>query len=298
MLRRPWLLDGPPTMPLATLRDLARAFVRKWGDDQVATHGAALAYYTLFSIAPLLVVTIAVAGLVLGERMATSEVVARLEATIGPTAARSLRGMIGQVSSPRSGIVATILGFATMLAGATGLLVRLQSTLQRLWGTTRRGGWRGTLRQRAVGLAVILGLGLLVFASMLVSTTLGVLQERVAAEFPVASVAAGPINFVVALALDALAFALLFRVLPGAPTPWRDLWAGGLFTALLFAGGTQAIGWWLGRASTSVYGAASSLVVLLLWIYYSAQILLAGAVFTVIWSHRRREALQDAAPSG
>lgn len=285
-------------MPPRTARDLARRFARKWGDDQVATHGAALAYYTIFSIAPLLVVTIAVAGLVLGERVATSEVVARLEHAVGPEPARLLREMIAQVSSPRSGLIATLLGVTTMLLGATGVLVRLQSTLERIWGTTRRRGVRGSLRQRAVGLGLIVGFGLLVFASMLLATALNALEGRLALYFPTAAALAGPASFLATLALHALAFATLFRVLPGARTPWRDLGVGGLFTALLFALGTEAIGWYLGRASTSVYGAASSLVLLLLWIYYSAEILLAGAVFTVVWSGHDEPSLRDGPAPG
>lgn len=285
-------------MPSRTARELARRFARKWGDDQVATHGAALAYYALFSIAPLLVVTIAVAGLVLGERVATSEVVARLEGAVGPEPARLLREMIAQVSSPRSGLIATVLGLATMMLGATGVLVRLQGSLQRIWGTDRRRGIGGSLRQRAVGFGLIVGFGLLVFASMLVTTALTALEERIAYHFPTAAVVVGPTSFVATLVLHALAFATLFRVLPGTRTPWRDLWVGGLFTALLFALGTEAIGWYLGRASTSVYGAASSLVLLLLWIYYSAQILLAGAVFTVVWSGRDGPPLHDGRTPG
>lgn len=285
-------------MPLAAARDLVRDFARKWGEDEVATHGAALAYYAIFSLAPLLVVTIAVAGLLLGERVATSEVVARLEDGVGPEPARLLRQMISQVSSPRSGLLATALGLGTMLLGATGLLVRLQNSLERLWGTHRRGGVRHSLRQRSVGLVLILGFGLLVFVSMLVSTALTAMQARLAAHFPVAAVLAGPTTFATTLVLHAIAFAVLFRVLPGTATPWRDLWVGGLFTAALFSLGTEVIGWYLGRASTSVYGAASSLVLLLLWIYYCAQILLAGAVFTVVWSRQRTGALDDAAAAG
>jgi len=298
MLREWRHVDVPLAMSVASVRDFARTFLRKWGDDQVSTHGAALAYYALFSIAPLLVVTIAVAGLVLGEQVATSEIVARLEDAVGPEAARLLRQMITQISSPRSGIIATVLGLGTMLLGATGLLVRLQGTLHILWGTDRRGGLRGSIRQRGVGLVLILGFGLLVFASMLVSTALTALEEQLTTHFPVAAALAGPLSVVATLGLNALAFAMLFRVLPGTPTPWRDLWVGGLFTAVLFTCGTQAIGWYLGRASTSVYGAASSLVLLLLWIYYSAQILLAGAVFTVTWSRRGSAALQGPPSSG
>jgi len=285
-------------MTFTDVRDLARSFTRTWSDEQVATHGAALAYYALFSLAPLLVVTIAVAGLVLGEQAAASEIVTRVEQAVGPEPARLLSEMIAQVSSPRSGIIATALGLGTVLLGATGLLVRLQATLQRVWGTARTGGIRGTIRQRLVGLGIILGFGALMFASMAISTVLGTLHEEIAARLPTAAVLAGPTTIVATLALNATAFAILFRVLPGVATPWRDLWLGGLVTASLFAFGTQAIAWYLGRASTSVYGAASSLVVLVLWIYYSAQILLAGAVFTVVWSGRRDAALHRPPEAG
>jgi membrane protein len=284
-------------MPAATARNLAREFSRKWSEDHVGTHGAALAYYALFSIAPLLVVVIAVAGLVLGETVATSEIVSRIEQAIGPEPARVVGEMIAQVSSPRSGLLATLLGLATVLLGATGVLVRLQGTLRHLWGAESRGGVRGTLRRRAVGLGLILGLGLLVFVSMVLATVLNALHASIAVHFPIAAALAGPVNVLATLALNGAAFAALFRILPGVRTPWRDLWVGGLVTAMLFALGTQAIAWYLGRASTSVYGAASSLVLLVLWVYYSAQILLAGAVFTVVWS-RRHEPPAGAAAGG
>lgn len=285
-------------MSLAATRSFVRTFIDKWGDDQVGTHGAALAYYALFSIAPLLVVTIAVLGLVLGERAATSEVVARFEETVGPEPARMVRQMIAQVASPRSGLIATALGLLTMLIGATGVLARLQGTLRRIWGVDPRRGVGGSLLARLIGVGLIVGLGGLLFASMLLSAALNALQERLATEFPTAAALAGPVNVGVAIAFNALVIAALFRTLPSVRTPWRDLAVGGLFTATLFALGTEGIGWYLGRASTSVYGAASSLVLLMLWIYYSAQILLAGAVFTVLWSRRRSDALRADASSG
>lgn len=285
-------------MPVATARDLTRAFLERWRTLQIGTHGAALAYFTIFSIAPLLVVTIAVTGLVLGERAAASEVITRIEQAVGPEPARLLRDMMAQISSPRSGVIATALGLFTLLLGATGVLVRLQGTLQQIWGVDPRGGITASLRQRAVGLLLILGFGALVFASMAIGATITALHDRLATHLPTVAVLAAPANRIATFTLNTAAFALLFRILPGAATPWRDLWAGGAVTALMFAVGAEAIAWYLGRASTSVFGAASALVVLLLWVYYSAQILLAGAVFTVVWSRRREGSLRAAAPAG
>jgi membrane protein len=276
-------------MALPDARDFLRELAAKWSADRVSTVGAALAYFTLFSLAPLVVLVIAIAGLLLGPAAAESEVLARLQDQLGAEPARVIRSMVTQVTSPRAGVVATLAGFAAMLLGATGALVQLQSALVEIWGAGERvaKGIRGVLRQRLVGLAVILGLGALVFASMMLTATLTALQDEIAERVPVLAVLARPTNFVVSLLLSAGVFAVLFRVLPGSYTPWRDLWVGGLVTALLFTIGQQAIGWYLGRARTSVYGAAGSLVLLILWIYYSAQILLAGAEFTVVWSRRR-----------
>jgi membrane protein len=276
-------------MPITRARDFVRELAGKWSADRASTQGAALAYFTLFSLAPLIVLVIAVAGVVLGPAAAESEVLTRLEEQLGPDGAEVIRSMVAQVRSPRAGLVATLLGLATMLLGATGVLVQLQGALTHIWGARDEvpGGLRGLLRQRLIGLAIILGMGALVFASMILTATITALQGQIAGRVPLVAALAGPTTFAVSLLLSAGVFAVLFRVLPGVSTPWRDLWVGGLATALLFTVGQTAIGWYLGRASTSVYGAAGSLVMLILWIYYSAQILLAGAEFTVVWARRR-----------
>jgi len=276
-------------MALAGAREFVGELVDKWSADQAATQGAALAYYALFSLAPLLVLVIAVAGLLLGQSAAESEVVSRLEDVVGPQSAHVLREMTAQLASPRAGIVASAVGLVTMAVGATGMLVQLQTSLVHIWGTHESMPRRvpSMLRQRAVGLGMILGLGLFVLTSMTITAMLTAIEHQIADHVPLTAAWGHSINFVVSFVLCAGLFALVYRVLPAARTPWPDLWVGGAVTALLFTLGKTALGWYLGRASTSIYGAAGSLVSTMLWVYYSAQILLAGAIFTVVWSRRR-----------
>jgi membrane protein len=261
----------------------------KWSREQLLAHGAALAYYTIFSLAPLLVLVIAVAGLVLGRAAVQGQVVGQIEGFVGTDAARLVEGMLAAVSSPRSGVVATAIGTGTMLLGASGVLGQLQATLNQIWGAARTaGGGLGSLaRRRLASLALILAIGLLLLGSMLLTAALAAVQGRLARHLPALTAALPVLNLLLSLALSAALFALVFKVLPDVRVPWRDVWLGGVVTALLFAVGKTLIGLYLGRAGvTSIYGAASSLVLILLWVYYSAQILLVGAAVTEVFSRR------------
>jgi membrane protein len=260
----------------------------KWRADRALSHGAALAYYALFSLAPLLVLVIAVAGLALGRAAAQGELVARISSLVGPDAARTVEGMIASVSAPRAGLVATAISIATMLLGASGMFGQLQSTLNDMWNAPEsHAGIRGVLRQRLASFGVILGIGLLLLASLALTAALAVVHDLLRTRLPVFGTLLEPLNFLISLLVAATLFALLFKLLPDVRMAWRDVWLGGIVTALLFTIGKSLIGLYLGRAgATSVYGAAGSLVLVLLWIYYSAQILLLGAEITEVYSRR------------
>jgi membrane protein len=274
-----------------------REVASEWSKDNALSLGAALAFYTLFSLAPLLLLIIAIVGLAFGRAAAQGEIVARVAGAVGPEAATVIEGMIKSASTPASGVLATLVSLATMLFGASGVFGQLQTSLNQIWGVTagRRRGVRGMVRQRLASFSLILGIGLLLFLSLLVSAVLAGVHELLVEHVPALSGLLQPANFLISLLMITALFALIFKMLPDARMRWGDVWPGAAATALLFTVGKTLIGLYLGRTGrTSVYGAAASLVVLLLWVYYSAQILLIGAEFTEVYSRRYGSRREDA----
>lgn len=269
----------------AFLRDVAQ----KWSKDDAATLGAALAYYTVFSLAPMLVLAVAIAGLVFGRAAAEGEIVAQIEGVIGASGATLIENMIERASTPTSGLIASAISLATMLFGASGAFGQLQRALNRIWGAdlVDRTGLQRQLRRRAVSFFMILVIGLLLFVAIALSAVVSGLHSAIEAYFTVPaellSLASIAISFTIVVAL----FALIFRLVPDARIKFRDVWLGAVLTAVLFTIGKSVAGIYLGRAGvTSVYGAAGSLVLVLLWVYYSAQLLFLGAEFTEVYSRR------------
>jgi membrane protein len=286
--------------PSRTL-DFLREVGREWRDDDALIQGAALAYYALFAMAPLLVLVIAVAGLVLGRAAAQGRLVDEIQGLMGPDGARMVEGMVEHVSSPGSGITATVVSLATIVLGASGVVGQLRSSLNRIWGVRpTQGGVRGMLRQRLVALGLIVGMGGLMLVSAALSAILAAVHDVLAADMPLLARLLPVANFTVSFGLATVLFGMIFRVLPDVDLGWRDVILGASVTALLFTIGKSLIGLYLGRAgATSVYGAAGALVLVLLWIYYSAQILLLGAEFTDVYSRRygsRRALAPESAP--
>ena len=266
-----------------------REVVTEWRKDDALSLGAALAFYALFSLAPLLLLIIAIVGLVFGRAAAQGEIVARVGGAVGPEAAKVIEGMIARASAPTSGVIATVASLATMLFGASGVFGQLQTSLNQIWGVTGgpRRGVRSLVRRRVTSFSLILGIGFLLFLSLVVSAVLAAVKQLLAEHLPVLGALLPPLNFLVSLLMITALFALIFKVLPDARMHWRDVWLGAAVTALLFTAGKGLIALYLGRTGrASVYGAAASLVVLLLWVYYSAQILLVGAEFTEVYSRR------------
>lgn len=271
---------------------------QQWSRDNALSLGAALAYYALFSLAPLLVLVIAIAGLALGRSAAEGTVVGLVQGAVGGDAAHMIQELIVRASEPTAGAIATAASLGTMLFGASGVFGQLQSSLNRIWGVPASGGVRGLVRRRATSFALILVIGLLLFLSTVASTVLAAATAWIAAYAAGADRVLPLADFGLNLALLSTLFALLFKYLPDANMRWRDVWVGSVLTALLFILGRGLIALYLGRASTSLYGAAASLIVVLLWIYYSAQILLIGAEFTEVWSrHFGSRAGQPAEPT-
>lgn len=259
-----------------------------WTEDKAPRLAAALAYYSIFSMAPLLIIVIAVAGLVFGEEAARGEIVTQVSGTIGPQAARTLEEMVQHAGEHEGGIAAVVIGIVVLVIGASGVFVQLQDALNTIWRVQPkpgRGVW-GMVRERILSFSVILGTGFLLLVSLVISATLAALGKFLSADaLPGGTILWQLINLGVSLAIITLLFAMIFKLLPDVKLAWRDVWIGALATALLFTLGKFVLGIYLGQSSVaSAYGAAGALVVLLLWVYYSSLILLFGAEFTKVFA--------------
>lgn len=274
-----------------------------WSEDRAPSMGAALSYYTVFSIAPLLLIVIAVAGLVFGQQAAQGAIVGQLQGLLGESAAQTIQGLLQSVSEPKEGVVATAVGAVLLLLGATTVFAELQDDLNRIWKAPQRArpsGLWGWLRARILSLGMILGIGFLLLVSLVASAAIAALGTWWGPMFGAWETLAQAVNFVLSLALVTGMFALIYRFMPDVEIQWHDVWVGAAVTALLFTIGKFAIGLYIGKSSVaSGFGAAGSLAVLLLWVYYSAQIFLLGAEFTRVYAHQygSRRARTAAAPA-
>ena len=267
---------------------LARVAANAWLDDYAPSMGAALAYYTVFSIAPLLLIVISIAGLVFGHDAARGEIVGQLQGLMGNEAAKSVEALLASVNQPSKGMVATLVGVVVLLIGATSVFGELQDALDRIWRAPARkkSGLWGLLRARVLSFGLILGVGFLLIASLVVSATLAALGKWWAPVFGDWARLAQGADFAVSFCVVTGTFAMIYKIMPRAHVKWHDVWIGAAVTALLFTIGKFAIGLYIGKSGvTSGFGAAGSLVVLLLWVYYSAQIFLLGAEFTWAYAH-------------
>ncbi len=279
--------------------NLARQSVLAWIDDYAPSMGAAIAYYTVFSIAPLLVIVIAIAGFAFGQDAVRGEIAAQLAGLIGPEGAQSIQGLVESASKPAEGILATILGISILGIGATTVFAELQSALDRIWRVpappNESGIWR-LLRTRLFSFGMVLGLGFLLVVSLVASTALAALGSWWGSSFGGWKIMLEVVNFAVSFAFITVVFAMIYKIMPRATIAWGDVWVGAIVTALLFQFGKFLIGLYIGRAAlSSGFGAAGSLVVLLVWVYYSAQIFLLGAEFTWVYAteHGSRRARPD-----
>lgn len=267
---------------------LMRLAAVNWVKHQAARTGAALAFYTVFSFAPILTLSIAIAGFFFGEAAARGEIVTQISGLVGPQGARAVQTALQNASRPGAGFIATVVSVATLLVGATTALAELKSGLDQIWDVPpeRRAGFWYFIRTRLLSFGLILALGFLMLVSLVISAALAALARVWNGELLI-NVLLSWINFLFAFVLVATLFATIYKVLPSVRIAWRDVTIGSLVTALLFTLGKFAIGVYIGNSAVaSTYGAAGSVVVLLVWVYYSAQILLYGAEFTRAYAYR------------
>jgi membrane protein len=261
----------------------------EWSSDKGGRLGAALSYYTVFSLAPLLLLVISIAGLAFGRAAAEGRIFGELSGLVGSDAARLIQAAVAKAHQTKGGVLGTIIGLVALMAGATGVVVELQDALDTVWKVEpkpNRGVW-GVVRTRLLSVAMILSLGFLLLVSLVVSAALSALTGWLRGMFGDVAVIGWFVDGVVALAVISTLIALIYKILPDAEVAWRDVWIGAIATALLFMIGKYLIGLYIGRASVgSAFGAAGSLAVLLVWIYYSAQIVLLGAEFTRVYANR------------
>ena len=278
-----------------TVLTILRKSFRDFIDDEAPVRAAALAYYTVFALPPLLVLLIMVAGVVWDPADVRRAMETQFASVVGPEGARTIREMIASADRPGSGnLLKTLLAVAGLIFGATGAFLQLQGALNRAWEVKpdpRSGGIRNFVRKRFLSLGMVLGLGFLVAVSLALSAMISMLGDRLGAGFPDGVLAVA--NFVVSLAVLALLFAAIFKVLPDAVIGWKDVAVGAGVTALLFVAGKFAIGFHLGRSSPGdAFGAAGALAVILVWVYYAGMILLFGAEFTQAWTRSRGRAIR------
>jgi len=272
VLGRVWLL----------LRLTGEGFI----DDEDWSRGASIAYFTLFSVAPTLLVVIAVAGLVFGEDAAQGAIVNQLGGLMGQQTAEALQAMIRSASDRLSGTLATLVGLGTILLAISGVFGEVQSALNAIWkvkpgqSTTTR-----LVRARLASLGLVIAFGFVLMVSIAVSAALAALSTFLQGVFPAMEAALAVVDFMLSIILLAALFAAVYKVLPDTPIAWRDVAVGAVFATLLFAGGKYLIALYVGGSDiASSFGAAGALIVLLLWIFYSAQIFLLGAEFTRAWA--------------
>ena len=261
-----------------------------WWNDRALSLGAAIAYYTVFSLAPMLLAAIAIAGLVFGREAAQGAVVAEIGGLIGVKEAAAIEAMIVSASNVGSGIVGTVVGSVTFLLVATGAFVELQDDLNLIWKVKPReqSGFMVFLRTRLLSLGLMVGIGFVLLVSLVIDAGLSALGEYLSPYFSGLAVLAGLVNFLISFAISSLLFALIFKILPDVELTWHDVWFGSATTAALFALGKFLIGYYLGKSGVaSAYGAAASIITILLWIFYSSQILLFGAELTKAYAERR-----------
>jgi membrane protein len=273
------------------------ATIGDWYEDRAQRLGAALAYYTVFALAPTIVLVIAVAAVVLGHEAARDEILLQIHALVGEQGAKAVESLIATARDPGASSKAIGLGLVTLIFGLWGVFGELQDALNTIWGVTPKAdrGVLDTIRQRFWSFALVVGTGFLLLVSLAISTWISILTKYFWYLLPLPGPMLEAANFVVSFGVVTVLFALTFKLLPDVEIAWRDVWLGAAVTALLFTVGKLVIGLYLGKSGVaSAFGAAGSLVVILVWVYYSAQILYFGAEFTKVWTRRRGS---GAAPS-
>jgi membrane protein len=261
-----------------------------WSNDNVSTLGAALAYYTVFSLAPLLIVVIAIAGVVFGRQAVEGQMVQQVSGLVGKSGAEAVQAMLTNAAQVGGGVWATVVAVVTTLIGASGVFSQLQSSINQIWEVRQKPneGVKGFLLHRLPTFGMLLGVGFLLLVSLVVSAAVAALGTWLHSSNATGVSVLSVLDLLISVGVTTVLFAMIFRILPDAEIAWRDVWIGALSTAVLFTIGKFLIGLYLGRSSvSSAYGAAGSLVIILLWVNYSTQILFLGAEFTKVFASHR-----------
>lgn len=254
-----------------------------WVDHRASSKGAALAFYTLFSMTPILMLSIAFAGYIFGAEAAQGEIVVQVQGLVGPNGAQVIQALLAAARDPDSGLVATLVASVLLLVGTTSVFVELKGSLDEMWGIGKPGqsAFRVLLRTRLLSFGMVLVLAFLLLVSLVISAALAMLERHAGGVLGGSAVALATTTSIISFGVIACMFAVIYKTLPDAPLTWRDVWIGAAFTAGLFSLGKYVIGLYLGNSGVaSSFGAAGSLIALLLWVYYSAQIFFLGAEFT------------------
>ncbi|HUR53233.1 MAG TPA: YihY/virulence factor BrkB family protein [Gemmataceae bacterium] len=275
-------------MRLRPTWDIVKQTAKEFSADKCARLGAALAFYTALSLSPMLLVVIGIAGPIFGPEAARGGIAHQLRDLVGDDGAKVVEDMLAKSASKKDGIIATIIGLAALLYAATGVFAQLQDALNTVWNVkeeqTPQGVW-GMLKSRLLSFSAVCGLAFLLLVSLVFSALVSGLSGRLEQWVPYSSVWLQLGNLLLSLLVTTLLFAMIYKLLPAVRPAWRDVWVGALATAVLFNLGKYLIGLYLGNASVgSTFGAAGSFVVLLFWIYYSAQVVLFGAEFTQVYA--------------
>ena len=274
-------------MKFKDIKMLAIDTFKEWSEDKASRLAAALSYYTVFSLPPLLIILLAIAGRVFED--AEVRVTAQITGLVGETGGEAITSILENASQPEDSLVATIIGVATLIFGASGVFGQLQEAMNKIWEVppNPKGGIVETIKDRFFSFTMVFGVGFLLLVSLVVSAGLASIDEAINNLLPSLVILAQIINIVVSLAVITVMFALIFKVIPDVEVSWRDVWIGAFVTAALFTLGKWGISLYLSKsAPASSYGAAGSLIVILLWIYYSTQILFLGAEFTQVYANR------------
>ncbi|MDX1520467.1 MAG: YihY/virulence factor BrkB family protein [Anaerolineae bacterium] len=274
---------------LKTVLDLLKATFTEWQEDKASRLAAALAYYTVFSLAPLIIIILGVVGLIFSQEEAGRYLMEQIQGLVGASGAELVQSILDSDTQASASLIATLIGVASLVFGATGVFAQLQDALNTVWGVAPNPnkGLMKVVETRFTSLTMVLGIGFLLLVSLVLSAALSALDDLVTGWLPSYLVLGQVLNFIISFGLITLLFAMIYKILPDVEIQWSDVWIGAAVTALLFGVGKFLLGFYLGNQSFgSTYGAAGSILIILLWVYYSAQIFLFGAEFTQVYAKR------------
>ena len=285
-------------MKFSELFPILKTTFNNWNRHDAPRLGASLAFYTILSLSPLIILAIAVAGVVFSHTSAQTQIVAEVRSTIGPEGAQAVQTLLANVKQPAAGILGSLLGLASLLFGASGVFGELRSALNLIWDVSpdQSAGVMGIVRDRVFSFSMVLSIGFLLMVSLILSTALAAMGKFFSDFLPLPASVLLVFSFLVSFFGIAALFALIFRFVPAAPVTFRNVWPGAVATAFFFTIGKILIALYLGKSSVgSPYGAAGSVIVVIVWVYYSAQIFFFGAEFTHAYAHRHLHAAKEGA---